>query len=320
MEKIRVGVIGTGYLGKFHAEKYSKMDNVEIVGVVDVNKARADNIAKEYETQAYSDHRDILGKVDAVSIVVPTHAHYAVSKDFLEHDTDILIEKPMALTLDQADELIQLAELNGLLIQVGHLERFNPAVVALNDFVRDPMFIESHRLATYKDRSTDVSVVLDLMIHDIDIILNFVNSEIKLIHSAGVPVVTGEVDIANVRLEFENGCIANITASRISTKNKRKIRFFQRDAYLSVDFANYEITVIKKDSKKTDALIPNMDIKQFCFTKADALNDEIISFVNAVTKREAPEVTGRMGRNALKIALNVTNQIKNRNSTYLTKS
>ena len=320
MEKIRVGVIGTGYLGKFHAEKYSKMDNVEIVGVVDVNKARADNIAKEYETQAYSDHRDILGKVDAVSIVVPTHAHYAVSKDFLEHDTDILIEKPMASTLDQADELIQLAELNGLLIQVGHLERFNPAVVALNDFVRDPMFIESHRLATYKDRSTDVSVVLDLMIHDIDIILNFVNSEIKLIHSAGVPVVTGEVDIANVRLEFENGCIANITASRISTKNKRKIRFFQRDAYLSVDFANYEITVIKKDSKKTDALIPNMDIKQFCFTKADALNDEIISFVNAVTKREAPEVTGRMGRNALKIALNVTNQIKNRNSTYLTKS
>ncbi|HDL07951.1 MAG TPA: Gfo/Idh/MocA family oxidoreductase, partial [Desulfobacteraceae bacterium] len=302
MEKIRVGVIGTGYLGKFHAEKYSKMDNVEIVGVVDVNKARADNIAKEYETQAYSDHRDILGKVDAVSIVVPTHAHYAVSKDFLEHDTDILIEKPMALTLDQADELIQLAELNGLLIQVGHLERFNPAVVALNDFVRDPMFIESHRLATYKDRSTDVSVVLDLMIHDIDIILNFVNSEIKLIHSAGVPVVTGEVDIANVRLEFENGCIANITASRISTKNKRKIRFFQRDAYLSVDFANYEITVIKKDSKKTDALIPNMDIKQFCFTKADALNDEIISFVNAVTKREAPEVTGRMGRDALKIA------------------
>ena len=320
MEKIRVGVIGIGYLGKFHAEKYSKMDNVEIVGVVDVNKARADNIAKEYETQAYSDHRDILGKVDAVSIVVPTHAHYAVSKDFLEHDTDILIEKPMASTLDQADELIQLAELNGLLIQVGHLERFNPAVVALNDFVRDPMFIESHRLATYKDRSTDVSVVLDLMIHDIDIILNFVNSEIKLIHSAGVPVVTGEVDIANVRLEFENGCIANITASRISTKNKRKIRFFQRDAYLSVDFANYEITVIKKDSKKTDALIPNMDIKQFCFTKADALNDEIISFVNAVTKREAPEVTGRMGRNALKIALNVTNQIKNRNSTYLTKS
>ncbi len=320
MEKIRVGVIGTGYLGKFHAEKYSKMDNVEIVGVVDVNKARADNIAKEYETQAYSDHRDILGKVDAVSIVVPTHAHYAVSKDFLEHDTDILIEKPMASTLDQADELIQLAELNGLLIQVGHLERFNPAVVALNDFVRDPMFIESHRLATYKDRSTDVSVVLDLMIHDIDIILNFVNSEIKLIHSAGVPVVTGEVDIANVRLEFENGCIANITASRISTKNKRKIRLFQRDAYLSVDFANYEITVIKKDSKKTDALIPNMDIKQFCFTKADALNDEIISFVNAVTKREAPEVTGRMGRNALKIALNVTNQIKNRNSTYLTKS
>ncbi|RLE44908.1 gfo/Idh/MocA family oxidoreductase [Candidatus Woesearchaeota archaeon] len=320
MEKIRVGVIGTGYLGKFHAEKYSKMDNVEIVGVVDVNKARADNIAKEYETQAYSDHRDILGKVDAVSIVVPTHAHYAVSKDFLEHDTDILIEKPMALTLDQADELIQLAELNGLLIQVGHLERFNPAVVALNDFVRDPMFIESHRLATYKDRSTDVSVVLDLMIHDIDIILNFVNSKIKLIHSAGVPVVTGEVDIANVRLEFENGCIANITASRISTKNKRKIRLFQRDAYLSVDFANYEITVIKKDSKKTDALIPNMDIKQFCFTKADALNDEIISFVNAVTKREAPEVTGRMGRDALKIALNVTNQIKNRNSTYLTKS
>ncbi|MBW1835038.1 MAG: Gfo/Idh/MocA family oxidoreductase, partial [Deltaproteobacteria bacterium] len=243
MKKLRVGVIGTGYLGKFHAEKYAGMDEVELVGVVDIEKEKAENTAANFGISAYTNYKDLFGKVDAVSIVVPTPAHFAVSKNFLENGIDVLIEKPITTTLEEADELIGIAESKGLIIQVGHLERFNPAVVALQDFVKNPRFIESHRLSIYKERCTDVSVILDLMIHDIDIILNFVRYGIKNIHAAGIPVISKHVDIANARLEFENGCVANVTASRISTKNERKIRLFQKDAYISVDFANHEITV-----------------------------------------------------------------------------
>jgi len=308
-KKLRVGVIGAGYLGKFHAEKYARMDNVDLVGVVDKNRSLAENVAANYNTRAYIDHKELLGKVDAASIVVSTPAHYAVSKDFLENDVDLLIEKPMTVTLEEADELIRIAESRGLIIQVGHLERFNPAVVALRDIVKNPMFIESHRLSIYHSRGTDVSVVLDLMIHDIDIMLNFVRSDIKTIHAAGIPVISEHVDIANARLEFENGCIANVTASRISTKNERKVRLFQKDAYISVDFANCKITVIDKAGEGGTGLIPGMGIKQLSFANTDALEDELVSFVKAVKRREVPEVTGQMGRNALKIALSIMEQI-----------
>lgn len=315
-KKLRVGVVGTGYLGKFHAEKYARMEDVELVGVVDINRAQAENIAEKYCTMAFTNHKDILNKVDAVSIVVPTPAHFVVSRDFLEHDVDVLIEKPMTTTLEEADKLIGFAESRGLIIQVGHLERFNPAVVALHDIVNKPMFIESHRLSTYKERASDVSVVLDLMIHDIDIISNFVKSEIKSIHSAGIPVVSEHVDIANTRLEFDNGCVANVTASRISTRDERKIRLFQRDAYISVDFANREIAVIKQSDKSKSSIIPGMEINNLCFTKGDALEDELKSFVKSVTKRKDPEVTGQVGRDALQIALSIMQQIQNTNSRY----
>jgi len=315
-KKLRVGVVGTGYLGKFHAEKYARMEDVELVGVVDIDRSQAENIAEKYCTKAFNKHTDILNKVDAVSIVVPTPAHFEVSRDFLEHDVDVLIEKPMTTTLEEADKLIGFAESRGLIIQVGHLERFNPAVVALHDIVNKPMFIESHRLSTYKERATDVSVVLDLMIHDIDIISNFVKSEIKSIHSAGIPVVSEHVDIANTRLEFDNGCVANVTASRISTRDERKIRLFQRDAYISVDFANREIAVIKQSNKSKSSIIPGMEINNLCFTKGDALDDELKSFVKAVKKRETPEVTGKVGRDALKIALSIMQQIQDTNSRY----
>ncbi|MFH1581536.1 MAG: Gfo/Idh/MocA family oxidoreductase [Pseudomonadota bacterium] len=308
-KKLRVGVIGAGYLGKFHAEKYARMDNVDLVGVVDKNRSLAENVAGNYNARAYIDHKELLGKVDAASIVVSTPEHYAVSKDFLENDVDLLIEKPMTVTLEEADELIRIAESRGLIIQVGHLERFNPAVVALRDIIKNPMFIESHRLSIYHSRGTDVSVVLDLMIHDIDIMLNFVRSDIKTIHAAGIPVISEHVDIANARLEFESGCIANVTASRISTKNERKVRLFQKDAYISVDFANRKITVINKAGEGGTGLIPGMGIKQLSFTSADALEDELASFVKAVKRREVPEVTGQMGRNALKIALSIMEQI-----------
>ncbi|MBW1696304.1 MAG: Gfo/Idh/MocA family oxidoreductase [Deltaproteobacteria bacterium] len=310
MKKLKVGVIGVGYLGKFHAAKYAKMADVDLVAVVDINKARAVEIARQYGTTAYFRHQDIADKVDAVSIVVPTADHFGISKYFLEHDVDVLIEKPMATTIEEADELIGFADSRGLLIQVGHLERFNPAVVALQGIVKKPMFIESHRLSIYQPRGTDVSVVLDLMIHDIDIILNYVQSEVKSIHAAGIPVISRHVDIANARLEFKSGCVANVTASRISTRKERKIRMFQRDAYISVDFANHEITIISQNGSHGAGIIPGMDIKRLCFTKADALEDELASFVKAVRNRQPPSVTGQMGRDALSIALDIMDQIQ----------
>jgi predicted dehydrogenase len=313
MKKLRVAVIGVGYLGKFHVEKYASMEEVDLVGVVDTDTSQAEKIAAKYRTRTYPAYQDLFSLVDAVSIAVPTPYHFMVAKDFLENGIDVLIEKPITTTLEEADELIRFAESKGHIIQVGHLERFNPAVVALQDIVRRPMFIESHRLSFFKDRGTDVSVVLDLMIHDIDIILNFVRSDISEIRAAGIPVISEHVDIANARLEFESGCIANVTASRISTKNERKIRLFQKDAYVSVDFTSQEITVIRQDSEKNNGLIPGMEINQLCFTKSDALEDELKSFVQSVVSRDTPAVTGRMGRDALKIALNIMDQIQSAN-------
>jgi len=322
LPKIRVGVVGVGYLGKFHAEKYAQMADVELTGVADTDFSKAQEVAERLGTKAYKNYQELIGKADAVSIVVPTKYHFGVSKDFLENNTDVMIEKPMTVSLEEADALIRLAESKGLIVQVGHLERFNPAVIALRDIIKKPMFIESHRLSLYKDRGTDVSVVLDLMIHDIDIILNFVRSEIKHIHASGVSVVSSHVDIANARLEFENGCVANVTASRISMKNERKLRMFQKDAYISVDFSSREITAVRMRAAEQGLhhaetivipdteQIPGMDISRMFFTQGDALENELKSFVNAVRKRETSEVTGQMGRDALKIALNIIDQIK----------
>jgi predicted dehydrogenase len=309
MDKIRVGVVGVGYLGKFHAEKYHLMDDVQLVGVADIDRSRAEDVASGFGVQAFSDYRELFGRVDAVSIVVPTAAHFSVGSDFLNHDVDVLIEKPITTNLEQADKLINVAESRGRILQVGHLERFNPAVMAVRDIVRNPMFIESHRLSLFKNRSTDVSVVLDLMIHDIDIILNLVKSDVKSIHAAGAPVVCEHADIANARLEFESGCVANVTASRISIKNLRKIRLFQKDAYISVDFANRDITIIRRGKNPTDNLIPGMDIQQLSFSEADTLEDELVAYIRAVATRESPEVSGHAGRRALEIALNIMDQI-----------
>jgi predicted dehydrogenase len=317
VDKLRVGVVGTGYLGKFHAEKYARMPDVELVGVADIDAEQVRKVANQFDTEALTDYRRMLEKVDAVSVVVPTSNHFEISRDFLEHDVDVLIEKPITTTLAEADALIEIAESRGLIIQVGHLERFNPAVVALRDIVKRPMFIESHRLSIFKPRATDVSVVLDLMIHDIDIISNYAGSKLKNLHAAGIPVVSDRVDIANARLEFENGCVANVTASRISTRNERKIRLFQRDAYISVDFANHQITIVRQDEGQADSVIPGMSIDELKFTKADALDDELKSFVRSVKNREVPEVNGPVGRHALEIALTVMEQINRTNRRFL---
>jgi predicted dehydrogenase len=320
MKKVRIGVIGVGYLGKFHAEKYARMNDVHLVGIVDTNHSQADKIASKFNTLAYYDHRKLMAKVDAVSIAVPTSEHFSVSRDFLENDIDVLIEKPITTTLEEADTLIQIAKSRGLIIQVGQLERFNPAIAALQDqdVVKKPMFIEAHRLSIYRGRCTDVSVVLDLMIHDIDIILSFVKSGVQEIHASGIPVISNHVDIANARLSFETGCVANITASRISAKNERKIRLFQKDAYVSVDFANHDITLIRKRDDHPDGIFPGADIQQLSFSKGDALENELAAFVKAVAHRKLPEVTGQMGRDALKVALCILEQIHAANLRYVT--
>ena len=309
MKKLRAAVIGVGYLGRFHAQKYAMLENVELVGVADLNKESAEKVAEEVGCDAYTDYKELFGKIDIASIVVSTPYHHKVGIDCLNNGVDILLEKPMTTTIEEADELIQIAKDKGKLIQVGHLERYNPAVVALKDTVNQPMFIESHRLGFFQERGTDVSVVLDLMIHDIDIILNFVKSDVKSIHAAGAPVVTENVDIANVRLEFESGCIANITASRISTKVQRKIRIFQKDAYVSVDFANKSIDIIQKDASKTDGPLPGAINTTLPIVESDALEEEIRAFVESVNTEQAPAVSGEVGRDALKVALTVMEQI-----------
>ncbi len=307
---MRVGVIGVGYLGKFHAEKYARMKDVELVGVVDIVPELASSIAQKHGTKAYSDYRDLIGNVDAVSIVVPTPLHFTISRDFLESNIHILLEKPMTETLQQADALIRMADERNLIIQIGHLERFNPAVMALNQIIDRPWFIESHRLALFNERGTEVDVVLDLMIHDIDIILSLVNSDVKGIKAVGVPVVTSRIDIANARLQFESGCVANVTASRISTKNMRKIRIFQKDTYVSVDYAGRDITIIGKKEQGVALPIPGMTMLHKTFEKADALEAELAAFVDSVRTGRRPLVSAREGRRALQVAMDIIQDIK----------
>lgn len=310
MKKIKAAVVGVGYLGKFHAEKYAKMENVHLIGVVDVDKRQAEEIAGPLGVTAFTDFTDLFGQVEAVSIAVPTPLHFEIGKAFLEQDIDVLVEKPITTTVEEADELIAIAEKRNLILQVGQLERFNPAVTAIQHIVNNPIFIESNRLGLYKERGTDVSVVLDLMIHDIDLILNFVRSGVKYCHAMGASVVSDNIDIANAHIEFDNGAVANVTASRISNKNERKLRLFQKDGYFSIDFANRSIIHVRPGADDNNCPIPGMHLEEKCFTDGDALEEEIKSFVHSVQSREAAAVSGQMGRDALKIALSITQQIK----------
>lgn len=308
-KKIRVGVIGVGYLGRFHAQKYAAMDDVTLTGVADIDLARAETVAKECGTVPYADYRELLEQTDAVSIVVPTIYHHQTAMTCLAHGVDILLEKPMTTTLAEADEIIALADAKELLVQVGHLERFNPAVLAVQPLLCNPLFIEAHRLSVFKNRGTDVDVILDLMIHDIDIILSLVNSPIQSIHTVGAPVVTQLTDIANARVLFENGCTANITVSRISLENVRKMRIFQPGRYLAVDFGKKEVMAVRLKSGNAEG-IPLPDISKYAFQEQDVLEMELREFVANVRQRRRPTVSGREGRRALEVALAVIKQIK----------
>jgi predicted dehydrogenase len=307
---LRAGVIGVGYLGRFHAQKYALLNETELIGVVDTDSRRAAAVAQECGTIAFADHNDLLEKVDMVSIAVPTHDHFSVAKDSLEAGCHVLIEKPITQTVEEANDLIEIAKAKKSVFQVGHLERFNPAILALEGVLKQPMFIESHRMAPFKPRGTDVNVVLDLMIHDIDIILNLVRSDVTHIHAVGVPVLSDEVDIANARLEFASGCVANVTASRVSLEGMRKIRLFQSDAYISIDYQNCNIAIFRKEAGGSSLPgLPDIGMKTETFDKRDALLDEIKAFIRSISDHDAPVVSAEDGRKALDTAIKINQSL-----------
>ncbi len=309
IKKLRTAVIGVGYLGQFHAEKYAALPNSQLIGVVDVDQKRADEVAAKVGAKGFADYRELFGQVDAVSIVVPTQFHHLVAKAFLENGVHVLLEKPITTTLAEADELIGIAADKGLVFQVGHLERFNPVVMALAGVLENPRFIESVRIAPFKPRGTDVNVVLDLMIHDIDIIQHIVRSPVKQINSIGAPVFTDEEDIANARILFENGCVANVTASRISLKSERRMRIFQPDAYITLDFQNKKVAVLRKGEGEMFPGVPNVLIDEQTFDQGDALRSEISSFLDAIEHGTKPEVSGEDGKRALETALMINKKL-----------
>lgn len=307
--KIRTAVIGVGYLGAFHAEKYAALPNAELVAVVDVDRERAESVANRLGARAFTSYREVLDMVDAVSIVVPTQSHSQVAGEFLERGIHVLLEKPMTTTLEEADELIRIAREAGAVLQVGHLERFNPVLQALEGILTEPRFIESVRIAPFKPRGTDVNVVLDLMIHDIDIIQDIVRSPIKSINSIGAPVFTDEEDIANARIQFENGCVANVTASRISLKSERRMRIFQPDAYITLDFQNKKLAVFRKGDGEMFPGVPNVTMDQKQMGQGDALLAEIGSFLEVISEGRQPVVSGEDGRRALETALLINKKL-----------
>ena len=306
MRKIKTAVIGVGYLGKFHADKYASLPNCELIAVVDAHADTAKAIAAKLNVQGLIDYKSLLGKVEAVSIAAPTTLHYQIAKDFLAHGSHVLIEKPITVTVEEADELIELAQKHKRLIQVGHLERFNAAILDLDKSISQPVFIESHRLAPFNPRATDVNVVLDLMIHDIDIILDIVHSEVKSIAASGAKILTQSTDIANVRLEFENGCVANVTASRVSMKTERKMRVFQADSCITVDFQNRTMKMYSKGEKEMFPGIPEIISQESVYENNDALKIEIIAFLDSIENGTPVKVTGEAGRRALATAIHIS--------------
>ena len=299
-------MVGAGYLGRFHAQKYASEAGCRLVAVADPRPEAREALALELGTTAVADHRELLGKVDAVSVVTTTPAHFAIARDFLEAGAHVLVEKPITETVEQARELITIATRCGRILQVGHLERFNPAIVAAESELVGARFIDCQRLAPFKERGTDVNVVLDLMIHDIDIVQSIVGRPIESIDAVGTPVFSGAVDIANARLRFEGGCVANVTASRVSLKMERKLRVFRDDAYLSIDLQQRILTVIRKQATPPAPGGLPVAIDERSFEQGDALRAEIRSFLDCIATGRAPVVSGEDGLRALETAIRIT--------------
>jgi len=299
MDKMRVAVVGVGNLGKHHARVYTELPDVELAGVVDIDARAAERVARRLGVSAYARLSDIPGKLDGVSVVVPTEAHRPVALEALERGASVLIEKPIALDMAEATTIIDRARQKGLVLQVGHIERFNPAILALKKILTRVGFIEVHRLAPYRLQGTEVGVVLDLMIHDIDIVLSIVDSPIREVRAVGIPVLSANEDIANARLSFENGCIANMTASRISFEKMRKIRIFQSNAYISLDYQNQEGMIYRTEGSRIVR-------ERMPLEKDEPLKLEIKSFLECVRASRKPIVPGEHGRQALRVASDIT--------------
>lgn len=303
MEKVKIGVVGVGHLGGFHSRIYSRLDNVRFIGVCDCNLERAIEIGKKYNTASYSDYEELFDKVDGVSIAVPTSLHYNIAKDFLLHNIHVLIEKPITKTLSEADELIEIARERKLILQVGHIERFNSAVLAIEPYLKKPKFIECQRLGPFHKRVKDVGVVLDLMIHDIDIVLGLLKQDVVTIEAVGLSSISDYEDVANVRLTFQDGTIADITASRITKDVVRKMRIFQEDSYVSLDYVTQDAAIFRKTGDKI--LKEKIRIR-----KKDPLKKELKSFIECVRTGRKPVVSGVEGKRALQVALEIVEKIK----------
>lgn len=335
MDKLKVGVVGIGHLGKIHARVYSELPSVDLVAVADINEEEASSAASKYGCEAFLDYRDMIDKVDAVSVVVPTDLHFQVSSDFIRAGKHVIVEKPMTLNLKESEDLVALSRENGIVMQVGHVERFNPAVVAVQEYIETPRFIECDRISAFSFRSMDVGVVLDMMIHDIDIVLAFVDAPVKEIDAIAVSVVGQHEDMANARIAFENGCIANLRASRISRKTMRKIRIFQEDTYVSLNYGTHKAQVFKKtgsfDPKvllefKKNALSVK-DAQEMMFRKIltiheidivfeEPLKKELESFVQSIKDGIEPVVSGELGLKTMQIATHILEAIRTHKRIY----
>ncbi len=329
MDKLKVAAVGVGHLGKEHARVYAELPGVELVGVVDVLEKQAEKIARQYNTRHFTRYQDVIGQVDAVSIAVPTKSHYAIAKDFLQNGVHVIIEKPMTGTIPEAKELIGISKAKGLVLQAGYIERFNPTITAIKKLAIKPRFIECHRLSPFTFRSADIGVVLDLMVHDIDIILNMTGSTVKKIDAVGVSVISDKEDIANVRIQFQNGCVANVTASRVSLTPMRKMRMFSEDSYISIDYQKKDALIYKKSPKLTlKALnIAEMDVSTIADLKSyvfgdllkierikmddyEPLKKELESFVNCIVEHKEPIVSGEDGLKAIEVAYDILREIE----------
>ena len=302
-----VAVVGVGYLGKFHAEKYAASPKASLIAVVDTDPNRAREIGAPLGADILTDYRQLFGRVQCVSVAVPTRFHFQVARDLIEAGIDVLVEKPLTADIAEARELVAAAKAKNVILQVGHLERFNPAIRQLEGVIKEPKFVECHRLAPFVERGTDVDVVLDLMIHDIDVISSLVRSPVERMEAVGVAVLTNKPDIANARIKFANGCIANVTSSRVSIKRERKIRIFQPDAYISIDYDQRRAQIYYKPAPGAGWLgirAENIEIKD-----GDALADEIDSFLDCVRTRALPLVDGDEGLRALEIASMISAQL-----------
>lgn len=310
MQKVRTAVIGVGYLGRFHAQKYASLPDSQLIAVADASAEARDRVAAETGCRAVADYRELLGEVDAVSIATPTPLHHPIARDCLEHGIHVLVEKPVTETLEEARNLVDIAERSGCVLQVGHLERFNAAILALEGTLGTPRFIESHRLAPFKERGTDVNVVLDLMIHDIDLIQSLVGAPIESIDAVGASVFSAGLDIANARIRYANGCVANTTASRVSMKMERKLRLFQDDAYVSIDLQQKVLTVVRKPPAGAAAAPGQVVIEERSYEQGDALRLEIESFLRSIREGRPPAVSGEDGLRALETAIRITEMVQ----------